>query len=344
MRVRKNSGMTQPLYELPKAELHLHIEGTLEPDMVFALAERNGIELPFESVADLTSRLQFTDLQSFLDLYFACSVVLREEQDFYDLATAYLKKAHSQGLRHIEMFFDPQAHTMRGVGIDTVIDGLKRALDDAFAEFGITGGLILCFLRDLPVESAFAVLDAVAERAVAGDLIGVGLDSAEVGYPPEIFEQVYARARELGLHCVAHAGEEGGPEYVEGALDALKCERIDHGIRSLQNPALVERLRASQVPLTVCPLSTVRLRGVETMAEHPLPRMLEAGLLVTINSDDPSYFGGYVGDNYIAVQEAFGFSDAAMAALAMNSVAASFAPAGRKAELRGEIAAWSGRR
>ncbi|GGF35363.1 adenosine deaminase [Subtercola lobariae] len=333
--------MTHPLYDLPKAELHLHIEGTLEPEMVFALAERNGLELPYESVDDLRSRLQFTDLQSFLDLYYACSAVLREEQDFYDLTAAYLRKAHSQGLRHIEMFFDPQAHTERGVPIDTVIDGLKRALDDAFEEFGITGGLIMCFMRNLPVESAFATLESVADRAAAGDIIGVGLDSTEIGYPPEIFELVYARARALGLHCVAHAGEEAGPEFVEGSLDALKCERIDHGIRSLQNPALVERLRASQVPLTVCPLSTVRLKGVETMAEHPLPRMLEAGLLVTINSDDPSYFGGYVGDNYITVQDTFGFNDAAMAALAMNSVAASFASAARKAELRAEVAAWS---
>ncbi|UFS58201.1 adenosine deaminase [Subtercola endophyticus] len=332
--------MTHAMYELPKAELHLHIEGTLEPEMVFALAERNGIEVPFESVDDLRSRLEFTDLQSFLDVYFASSVVLREEQDFYDLAAAYLAKAHGQGLRHVEMFFDPQAHTARGVAIDTVIDGLKRALDDAATEFGITGGLILCFLRDLPVESAFATLEAVASRALAGDIIGVGLDSTEVGYPPELFEQVYARARDLGLHCVAHAGEEGGPEFVEGSLDALKCERIDHGIRSLQSPALVERLRREQVPLTVCPLSTVRLRGVDTMAEHPLPRMLEAGLLVTVNSDDPSYFGGYIGDNYRAVQDTFGFSDEAMAALAMNSVQASFAPAARKAELRTQIAEW----
>ena len=336
--------MTHPLYELPKAELHLHIEGTLEPEMVFALAERNGLELPYKSIDDLRSRLQFTDLQSFLDLYYACSAVLLVEQDFFDLAAAYLRKANSQGLRHIEMFFDAQAHTERGVPVDTVIDGLKRALDDAFTEFGITGGLILCFLRNLPVESAFATLESVAERAAAGDLIGVGLDSTEIGYPPEIFELVYARARDLGLHCVAHAGEEAGPEFVEGSLDALKCERIDHGIRSLQNPALVERLRASQIPLTVCPLSTVRLKGVETMAEHPLPRMLEAGLLVTINSDDPSYFGGYLGDNYIAVQDTFGFSDEAMAALAMNSVAASFAPAARKAELRAEVAAWSATR
>ncbi|MCU1480702.1 MAG: addB [Subtercola sp.] len=328
------------MYELPKAELHLHIEGTLEPEMVFALAERNGIEVPFESIDDLRSRLEFTDLQSFLDVYFACSVVLREEQDFYDLAIAYLSKAHSQGLRHVEMFFDPQAHTARGVAIDTVIDGLKRALDAAATEFGITGGLIMCFLRDLPVESAFATLEAVAPRALAKDIIGVGLDSTEVGYPPELFEQVYARARELGLHCVAHAGEEGGPEFVEGSLDALKCERIDHGIRSLQSPALVERLRREQVPLTVCPLSTVRLRGVDTMAEHPLPRMLEAGLLVTVNSDDPSYFGGYLGDNYVAVQDTFGFSDEAMAALALNSVQASFAPDDRKAELRTQIAEW----
>ncbi|MEF2975889.1 adenosine deaminase [Subtercola sp. YIM 133946] len=332
--------MTPALYELPKAELHLHIEGTLEPEMVFALAERNGIELPFESVDDWKGRLQFASLQPFLDLYFASSIVLRQEQDFYDLAAAYLTKAHGQGVRHVEMFFDPQAHTQRGVALDDVITGLKRAMDDAHAELGITGGLILCFLRDLPVESAFATLDAVSPRALAGDIIGVGLDSTEVGYPPEIFTEVYARARGLGLHCVAHAGEEGGPEFVEGSLDALKCERIDHGIRSLQNPALVERLRESQVPLTVCPLSTVALRGVSTLAEHPLPRMLEAGLLVTLNSDDPSYFGGYIGDNYIAVQETFGFTDAAMAALAMNSIAASFAPAARKAELRAAVAAW----
>ncbi|CAN5342463.1 adenosine deaminase [soil metagenome] len=330
--------MTNAMYTLPKAELHLHIEGTLEPEMVFALAERNGMELPFASVEDLRSRLNFTSLQPFLDLYFECGAVLRTQQDFTDLAAAYLARAHEQGLRHVEMFFDPQGHTARGVPVDAVIDGLLAALTAAHEKWGITGGLIMCFLRDLPVESAFALLDSVAHRA--SDLIGVGLDSTEVGYPPELFEQVYAKARALGLHAVAHAGEEGGPEYVSGSLDLLKVERVDHGIRSLEDPELVERLRARQIPMTVCPLSTVRLAGVKTMADHPLPRMIEAGLLVTINSDDPSYFGGYVGDNYLAIQETFGYDNLAMAAFALNSVTASFASDERKDELREEIAVW----
>ncbi|TIH35187.1 adenosine deaminase [Subtercola vilae] len=327
------------LLALPKTELHLHIEGTLEPEMVFALAERNGISLPFDSVDELRERLEFTDLQSFLDLYFACSIVLRTRADFADLARAYLARAHAQGVRHVEMFFDPQAHTSRGVAVDTVIDGLRDALAEANLEWGITGGLILCFLRDLPVEKALETLESVAHRA--GDLVGVGLDSTEVGYPPELFERVYRRARELGLHAVAHAGEEGGPEYVWPALEVLGIERLDHGIRSLEDPALVEALRERQIPLTVCPLSTVRLRGVDTMVEHPLPRMLDAGLLVTVNSDDPSYFGGYIGDNYVAVQQAFDFDLSTMVMLAGNSVTASFASDERKAELRGEIAAWS---
>ena len=330
--------MTNAMYTLPKAELHLHIEGTLEPEMVFALAERNGMELPFASVDDIRSRLDFTSLQPFLDLYFECGAVLRTQQDFFDLAAAYLSRAHEQGLRHVEMFFDPQGHTARGVPIDAVIDGLLAALADAHEKWGITGGLIMCFLRDLPVESAFALLDSVAHRV--GDLLGVGLDSTEVGYPPELFEQVYERARSLGLHAVAHAGEEGGPEYVSGSLDLLKVERVDHGIRSLEDPELVERLRVAQVPMTVCPLSTVRLAGVPTMADHPLPRMIEAGLLVTINSDDPSYFGGYVGDNYLAIQQTFGYDNLAMAGFALNSVTASFASDARKDELREEIAAW----
>jgi adenosine deaminase len=331
--------VTNPLFDLPKAELHLHIEGTLEPEMVFALAERNGIELPFASIDDLKSRYSFSDLQSFLDLYFVCSVVLRTEQDFTELAAAYLEKAQAQGVRHVELFFDPQAHLSRGVSADTVIDGLAAALRDAERDWGMTGGLILCFLRDLPVEEALEVLESVAHRA--SDLVGVGLDSTEIGYPPELFEGVYRRARELGLHAVAHAGEEAGPEFVSGSLDSLRVERIDHGIRSLEDAALVERLRTGAVPLTVCPLSTVALGGAASLSEHPLPRMIDAGLFVTVNSDDPAYFGGYVGDNYVAVQEAFGFDNARMAEFARNSVTASFATAERKDALLTEIADWS---
>jgi adenosine deaminase len=338
MSATTNSPVRSPLFALPKAELHLHIEGTLEPELVFALAERNGIELPYGSVDELRSRYDFSDLQSFLDLYYACTVVLRTARDFTELAAAYLEKARSQGVRHVELFFDPQAHLVRGVSADTVIDGLSAALRDAERDWGMTGGLILCFLRDQPAEAALELLESVAHRA--SEFLGVGLDSAEVGYPPELFETVYRRAHELGLHAVAHAGEEGGPEYVWGALDSLGVERVDHGVRSLEDPALVERLRRDGVPLTVCPLSTVALGGTPTLAEHPLPHLQSAGLVVTINSDDPSFFGGYVGDNYVAVQDAFGFDDAAMAAFARNSVSASFASEERKAALLGEIAEW----
>ena len=327
------------LFDLPKAELHLHIEGTLEPDMVFALAARNGIDLPFEGVDDLRSRYSFDDLQSFLDLYYDCMSVLRSRQDFADLATAYLVRASAQGVRHVEMFFDPQAHTARGVAIDDVIDGLTDALDDAGRRFGITGGLILCFLRDQPVEGALATLESVASRT--GDLLGVGLDSAEVGYPPSLFTAVYDRARELGLHTVAHAGEEGPPAYVWEALDLLKVERIDHGVRSIEDPALVERLRVDAIPLTVCPLSNVRLGGVPSLAAHNLHELLARGLLVTINSDDPAYFGGYVGDNFEAVRASLGLNDADAATLAANSITASFAPDERKAQLIAEIAEWA---
>lgn len=327
-----------PLATPPTAELHLHVEGTLEPELVFALAERNDVDLPFASVDDLRAAYSFGSLQEFLDLYYACTAVLQTADDFFDLAQAYLERAHAQGLRHVEMFFDPQVHTARDVPIDDVIDGLTRALDEARERFGITGGLILCFLRHLSADDASATLESVAHRA--SDLIGVGLDSSEVGFPPALFTRVFERARALGLHVVAHAGEEGPPAYVTESLDLLMVERVDHGVRSLEDDALVARLVADRVPLTVCPLSNLRLAVVGDLADHPLPRMLEAGLLVTVNSDDPAYFGGYVGDNYEALRQAFGLDDDALALLATNSVEASFADPQRKAELTAEVRQW----
>ena len=325
---------------LPKAELHLHIEGTLEPEMVFALAEKNGVSLPYDSIDDLKSRYSFTDLQSFLDLYYACMSVLRTEDDFADLASAYLARAWAQGVRHAELFFDPQAHTSRGVPIDAVIDGLQRGLAEAHQQWGMTGGLILCFLRHLPASEAMDTLESVAHRS--GDLLGVGLDSAEVGFPPHLFAEVFTRARELGLHTVAHAGEEGPPEYVWEALRSLQVERIDHGVRSLEDPELVAHLRDRRVPLTVCPLSNVRLGGVASIELHRLRDMLDAGLVVTINSDDPAYFGGYIADNYRAVEEALGLSVDQLRQMAAFSIEASFLSAEAKAPLLAEIAAWSG--
>jgi adenosine deaminase len=325
---------------LPKAELHLHVEGTLEPKMVFSLAKKNGLALPYDSIEDLESRYSFTNLQSFLDLYYACMSVLRTEDDFAELASAYLARAWSQGVRHAELFFDPQAHTSRGVPIDAVIDGLQRALAQAQQEWGMTGGLILCFLRHLPAADAMATLESVAHRS--GDLLGVGLDSAEVGFPPHLFADVFARAKELGLHAVAHAGEEGPPEYVWEALEILNVERIDHGVRALEDPRLVAHLRDRRVPLTVCPLSNVRLGGVASIDLHRLKDMLDAGLVVTINSDDPAYFGGYIADNYRAVASALNLSDDHLRQMAAFSIEASFLPAEAKAPLLAEIAAWSG--
>jgi adenosine deaminase len=325
---------------LPKAELHLHIEGTLEPEMVFTMAQKNGVTLPYSSIDDLKSRYSFTDLQSFLDLYYACMSVLRTEDDFADLASAYLARASADGVRHAELFFDPQAHTSRGVPIDAVIDGLLRGLADAQKTTGITGGLILCFLRHLPASEAMETLESVAHRS--GDLLGVGLDSAEVGFPPHLFEDVFARARQLGLHVVAHAGEEGPPEYVWEALKSLKVERIDHGVRSLEDPELVAHLREHRVPLTVCPLSNVRLGGVSSIDLHRLRDMIDAGLMVTINSDDPAYFGGYIADNYRAVADALDISNDQLRQMAAFSIEASFLPAEAKAPLLAEIAAWSG--
>jgi adenosine deaminase len=314
---------------LPKAELHLHIEGTLEPQMMMNLAERNGVALAYGSLEEVHAAYRFENLQSFLDLYYQGMAVLLHEQDFYDLTTAYLKTAHGESVRHAEIFFDPQAHTGRGVAFATVIDGIRRAQEDAERDLGITSKLIMCFLRDLDAASAMRTLDeALAYR---DRIVGVGLDSAELGHPPGKFAEVFEKARAHGLLPVAHAGEEGPAAYVAEALDVLQVVRVDHGIRSMDDPALVERLAAAQTPLTVCPLSNVKLRAVDTMASHPIKAMLEAGLMVTVNSDDPPYFGGYVNENFRAIQQALGFTDQELARMARNSFAASFLEPDEKA-------------
>ncbi|QBJ90456.1 adenosine deaminase [Streptomyces seoulensis] len=307
---------------LPKAELHLHIEGTLEPELAFRLAERNGVELSYADTEALRHAYRFEDLQSFLNLYYELMAVLRTEQDFEELADAYLARAAAQGVRHAEIFFDPQAHLARGVEMGTVIEGLWRALGRSVETHGVSTKLIMCFLRDESAESALATLDAA--KPYLDRITGVGLDSAEVGHPPVKFREAYDAAAALGLRRVAHAGEEGPPEYVVQALDLLGVERIDHGLRSVEDPALVERLVRDRVPLTLCPLSNVRLRTIDTLADHPLPAMLEAGLMCTVNSDDPAYFGGYADDNFTAVQQTLGLTEDRMRELARNSFLASF--------------------
>jgi adenosine deaminase len=326
------------LARLPKAELHLHVEGTLEPELAFELAERNRVELPSGTVEELRARYDFEDLQSFLDLYYACMAALRTREDFSALAAAYLDRAVADGVRHVEMFFDAQAHTSRGVPVDTVIDGLLDALRDAERRFGISGGLILCFLRHLPAADALDTLESVAQRT--DDLLGVGLDSTEIGNPPSKFAEVYARARALGLHTVAHAGEEAPSAYIREALDVLRVERIDHGVTCVDDAALVRRLAAEQVPLTMCPLSNVRLRAVSSVEEHPAVRLLDAGVRVSIHSDDPAYFGGYVEANFTALVQAHSLDADQVAALAANGVTSSFAPPERQQELLDEIASW----
>jgi adenosine deaminase len=323
---------------LPKVELHLHIEGTLEPELIFELADRQSLTLPYASVNDLRARYDFEDLQSFLDLYYANMAVLRTAEDFTELMLAYLRRAAAGGVRHAEVFFDPQAHLSRGVPLAEVVDGLVEGGRIAEAATGTTSTLIACFLRDRSAEEALDVLEQLV--ALQGPIIGIGLDSAEAGNPPAKFTAVYARARELGLHRVAHAGEEAGPEYVAEALDLLGVERVDHGVRSVQDPALVRRLADDRIPLTVCPLSNVRLKGVASLAEHVLPELMAAGVVTTINSDDPAYFGGYVDDNYTAVARHFDLDAADLARLAHHSVEASFLSPGRKAALDAEIDAW----
>jgi adenosine deaminase len=312
--------MIDPL-TLPKAELHLHIEGTLEPELMFELARRNGVTVPYADAAAVRRAYNFTNLQSFLDVYYrACSVLIRE-LDFYELTSAYLTRARAQGVRHVEIFFDPQTHTARGVGLEIVVRGIDRALTEARLQ-GITSHLIMCFLRDLPAGDAMATLEeALPYRDV---IFGVGLDSAEVGNPPSKFSEVFARAAREGLRAVAHAGEEGPPDYIWQALDVLGAERIDHGVRCLEDRRLVQRLELDRVPLTVCPFSNVKLRVVDTLDQHPLAQLLEHGLCATVNSDDPAYFGGYVGENLAGVAEALRLDDDALVQLARNSFEASF--------------------
>jgi adenosine deaminase len=307
---------------VPKAELHLHIEGSLEPEMMFALAQRNGVTLPYKSVEEVRAAYQFSNLQEFLDLYYLGMGALIEEQDFYDLTIAYLERVGADNVRHVEIFFDPQGHTERGVPFEKVITGILRALEEGEARLGISWKLIMCFLRHLTEEDAFATLEEAMPWL--DQITGVGLDSSEVGHPPEKFARVYAKCRELGLKLVAHAGEEGPPEYVWQALDTLAIDRIDHGNRALEDSALVERIVKDGYTLTVCPLSNLKLCVIDDIGESPVKTMLEAGIKATVNSDDPSYFGGYINDNYRAIGEALDLSLEDIAALAVNSFEGSF--------------------
>ena len=332
--------MEEFIRRLPKAELHLHIEGTLEPQMMFELAGRNGSELPFPEVASVAAAYKFRNLQSFLDIYYQGAAVLQTTQDFYDLITAYFDRAAADGVRHAEIFFDPQTHTGRGVGFEVFMEGFRSGMQDAASKHGITSGLILCFLRHLSGDDALTTLQA-AEPHLEG-VIAVGLDSSEMGNPPELFTTAYSHARRLGLRAVAHAGEEGPPAYVTGALDILGVERIDHGVRSLEDPDLVARLRRDRIPLTVCPLSNVALRVVDRVADHPLPEMMEADLLVSVNSDDPAYFGGYVGENYFVLADDLEFGEQRLAMLAANSIESSFLDEEQKAGLVEAIGAVEG--
>lgn len=307
---------------LPKAELHLHIEGTLEPEMMLQLAQRNGVTLPYKTVQEVRQAYEFDCLQDFLDVYYHGMSVLVTEQDFYDLTIAYLRKVRAEGVTHAEIFFDPQGHTDRGVSFETVLGGIVKALDEARLELNMTSRLIMCFLRHLPEEQAFDTLSCACQHK---DLIyGVGLDSSEKGFPPENFSRVFAQARKEGFVAVAHAGEEGPADYVKGALDDLQVQRVDHGNRAFDDPALVSRLAKEQTPLTMCPLSNLRLKGITSLQQHPVKKALSAGIVATINSDDPSYFGGYINDNYKAVKNALELDANDLITLAKNSFAASF--------------------
>ncbi|MCY6410626.1 adenosine deaminase [Acinetobacter sp. VNH17] len=320
---------------LPKAELHVHIEGTFEPELMFAIAQRNQIQIPYQSVEEVKQAYNFHNLQSFLDIYYAGANVLVYEQDFYDLAWAYFEKCAEDRVVHTEMFFDPQTHTERGVEFATVIAGLKRACQDAQQKLGISSQLIMCFLRHLSEEKAFETLEQALP--FKDEIIAVGLDSSEVGHPPAKFERVFAKAREAGFLIVAHAGEEGPPEYIWEALDLLKVNRIDHGVRSEEDKQLMARLIAEKMPLTVCPLSNLKLCVVNDMKEHNIRRLLQQGVHVTVNSDDPSYFGGYMNDNFIAIQQALDLSNDELKQLAINSFEASFIPDQEKQKWIAEI-------
>jgi len=323
------------IQRLPKVELHLHIEGTLEPEMMFSLAGKHGIKLPYASAEAVRAAYAFHDLQSFLDLYYAGCDVLRDRSDFHALAMAYFTRAHADNVVHAELFFDPQTHTVRGIPMEVVIGGLRDAQDEAHRRWGLTSDLILCFLRHLPEAEALATLDAAIP--FLGDLTAVGLDSGERGNPPAKFARVFAKARDLGLRAVAHAGEEGPAAYITEALDLLKVERIDHGVRCDEDPALVERLVRDRIPLTVCPLSNLKLCVVKELAQHNFAKLLRRGVAVTINSDDPAYFGGYIGENYRATAVALGLTLAELVAVTENAARASFLPVQAKIALLSRI-------
>jgi len=310
------------LQRMPKAELHMHIEGSLEPELMFAMAARNGVVLPYPSVQALREAYVFDNLQSFLDIYHAGTLVLKTEQDFYDMASAYMARAQADQVLHTEIFFDTQTHTGHGLSAEVVINGLHRACADAPARFGMTASLILCFLRHLSEAEAFECLEQALP--LRDKILGIGLASSEVGHPPEKFARVFARARELGFRLVAHAGEEGPPAYIWSALDVLKVERIDHGVRAVEDVALMQRLVQDRIPLTVCPLSNLKLRVVDTLAQHPMQRLLQAGIMATVNSDDPAYFGGYLNENFTQTFAALPLTAAHAYTLARNSFDASF--------------------
>ena len=329
-----NDQLRHILQAMPKAELHIHIEGSLEPELIFELAQRNKVSIPYSSVEALRAAYAFTDLQSFLDIYYAGASVLLTEQDFYDMTAAYLARAAADHVRHAEIFFDPQTHTARGVPFKTAIDGIWRACQDST----VNATLIMCFLRHLSEDEAIATLEEALPHR--DKFIGVGLDSSEVGHPPEKFARVFERARQLGLHLVAHAGEEGPPAYIESALDVLNVERIDHGVRCLDSPELVERLARERMALTVCPLSNIKLRVFDVMGSHSLRRLLDAGLAVTVNSDDPAYFGGYVNANYLAAFEALPLDVGHARTLARNSFEAAFLEPEQKRAFLAEVDAF----
>lgn len=320
---------------LPKAELHLHIEGSFEPEMMMELAERNRIEIPFKTLEEAKAAYDFANLQEFLDLYYQGMNVLRTEQDFHDLTWAYLLRAKADNVRHVEMFYDPQAHTERGVAFGTVTEGILSALERGQQELGITSELIMSFLRHLSEDDGFALLDE--SKPWHDKFVGVGLDSSEVGHPPLKFERLFAKCRELGFKLCLHAGEEGPPAYVREALLDIGADRIDHGNRAMEDSALIEILRDSQTPLTNCPLSNLALCVIDDLRDSPLKAQLEAGLLVTVNSDDPAYFGGYIGKNYEAIQKALDLTDEQLVQLARNSFTASFLPDDEKARLIREV-------
>ena len=312
------------IYSIPKAELHIHIEGSLEPELMFEIGARNNIKLPFKAVNEVRKAYEFSDLQSFLDIYYQGANVLIKEKDFYDMTMAYLIKANEQNVRHTEIFFDPETHTDRGISFDVVINGIHGALEDAERQMGLTSNLILCFLRHIKPESGSAMETLKRALPYKDWIVGVGLDSSEVGNPPDNFIEVFDEARKQGFRSVAHAGEEGPPDYVWQAIKNLKTQRIDHGVRSIEDHQLIKYLIENQIPLTVCPLSNIKLRVFDTMEDHNIKRLMDMGVLVTVNSDDPAYFGGYIAENYIAIQESLGLNKEDIKQLAKNSFVASF--------------------